>query len=354
MGKKEKGGSQTELPTQKRLRDARKEGDIHKSKELTSTVVVLLWLLVGWMVGPMLYRELTALFALSFSVFDQPFAAAVTQLGVAALRTLAWILTLFFLPAIAIGLMTEYLQAGPVFAAKRVKPKAEHLNPVEGMKRMFSQRNLVEVVKAIFKSSLLVGIFIFVLFRLLPDYVLLPWAEPSLMLTGFWKGTLLIGAGVIFVFFFIAVLDAVYQRMAYIKDMKMSRRDIRQETKSNEGDPQIKARRRQLHQEWGQQNMLQAVRRSSAVVTNPTHIAVALLYDHEETELPIVTAKGEGAEAQLIRETAEEAGVPVMENVALARGLFEKVAIDGYITAEFFDAAAEVLRWAATIRAERE
>ena len=150
------------------------------------------------------------------------------------------------------------------------------------------------------------------------------------------------------------MLDAIYQRHAYLKDMKMSRRDIRQETKSNEGDPQIKGRRRQLHREWAQQNMLQAVRRSSAVVTNPTHIAVALHYEPEETELPVVTAKGEGAEAQLIREAAEEAGVPVMENVALARGLYEKIAVDGYITSEFFEAAAHVLRWAASINAERE
>ncbi len=97
----------------------------------------------------------------------------------------------------------------------------------------------------------------------------------------------------------------------------------------------------------------QAVRRASAVVTNPTHIAIALHYEPDETELPVVTAKGEGAEAQLIRQTAEEAGVPIMENVALARGLYEKVAIDGYITSEFFEAAAEVLRWAASIKSDR-
>ncbi len=348
MSKKQKGGSQTEPPTQKRLRDARKEGDVHKSRELTSTVVVLLWLLMGWLLGPPLYQHLVELFTLSLDSMQRPLAAVLPELATTALRTLAWAILVFLLPAIVLGLAVEYLQAGPVFAPQRAKPKAEHLNPVEGMKRMFSQKNLVEVVKAVFKTGMLVGIFIFVLFRLLPDYLILPMAQPGMLFTAFWKGTVLIGIGVIFVFFFIAVLDAIYQRLAFIKDMKMSRRDIRQEVKSNEGDPQIKSRRKQLHQEWAQQNMLQAVRQATAVVTNPTHIAVALTYDPEETDLPVVSAKGEGHLAELIRRTADEAGVPVMQNVPLARGLYERIAVDNYITPEFFDAAAEVLSWAAS------
>ena len=133
----------------------------------------------------------------------------------------------------------------------------------------------------------------------------------------------------------------------------MSRRDIRQEVKENEGDPYVKQRRRQLHQEWAQQNMLSAVRKSNVVVTNPTHIAIALQYEPGETDLPVVVAKGEGAFAELIKKTAEEEGIPILQNVPLARGLNEHVQIDDYIGNEFFDAVAEVLHWAENVRRER-
>ncbi len=134
----------------------------------------------------------------------------------------------------------------------------------------------------------------------------------------------------------------------------MSIRDIRQETKENEGDPYIKGRRRQLHQEWAQQNMLASVRRASVVVTNPTHLAIALFYEAGETDLPMVIAKGEDYEAKLIREAAEEAGIPIMRNVDLAHGLYERTELDDYLPAEFFEAVAELLRWAEGVREQRE
>jgi type III secretion protein U len=133
----------------------------------------------------------------------------------------------------------------------------------------------------------------------------------------------------------------------------MSRREIRQEHRDTEGDPHIKNRRRQVHQDWARQNMLEAVRKSSAVVVNPEHIAVAILYEPDSTALPVVSAKGEDYEAQLVRETAEAAGVPVMRNVELARGLHERIGVDEYVSAEFFQAIAELLRWAESVRRQR-
>jgi type III secretion protein U len=123
--------------------------------------------------------------------------------------------------------------------------------------------------------------------------------------------------------------------------------------RDTEGDPYVKGRRRQLHQDWAQQNMLAAVRQASAVVVNPEHIAVAIVYEPDQTALPVVCAKGEDYEAQLIREAAEEAGVPIMRNVELARGLHEKVGVNEYISSDFFQAVAELLRWAESIRTNR-
>jgi len=162
-----------------------------------------------------------------------------------------------------------------------------------------------------------------------------------------------VGVWTVAVFAAISCVDAVYQRFVFTKRLRMSRRDIRREMRDTEGDPFVKGRRKQLHQEWAQQNMLEAVRRSSAVVVNPEHIAVAILYEPGTTELPIVSAKGEDYTAQLIREAAEEAGVPIMRNVELARGLHASVGLDEYVKAEFFQAVAELLRWAESVRRAR-
>ncbi|MFK8014880.1 MAG: type III secretion system export apparatus subunit SctU [Gammaproteobacteria bacterium] len=350
---KEKGASQTEKPTSKRLRDARRDGDVHKSKELTSTVLVLLWLLMGWLLAPVIGKRLRELFAQMFDVMSEPFGVAVYGLGLMSLQVFLYVMAILLLPAIIIGTFTDFLQIGAIFAPTKVKPNAAHLNPVEGLKRMFSMRNFVEVIKALAKTILLVGIIAFVLLRYLNDILGLPLLGVGPIGPLFWQGTVLICTAVIFVFFFVAVLDALYQRHAYTKDLMMSRRDIKQESKENEGDPMIKSHRKQLHQEWAQQNQLQAVRKSSVVVTNPTHIAVALFYDEQETELPVITAMGEGVDAQRIREVAEEEGIPIMENVKLARGLYADLAVDDYVTAPFFDAVAEVLQWAESMANQR-
>jgi type III secretion protein U len=353
-GKKNDSGDRTEKPTAKRLKDARKEGDVHKSKELTSTVLVLVWLVAAWLLTPSYYRRLDGLFSLTFDAMQQPWETAVRSVFFASVEALMWLSVPVMMGAALIGLFVEYLQVGSVFAPKRVKPDLAKLNPAEGIKKMFSQENLVEVLKSIFKTAAMTTIFVLVLFSLLPDYVKLPLGQPPDIGSAHWAGMLRIGIWTVFVFFFVSALDAFYQRHAFIKRLRMSRRDIRQELKENEGDPYIKSRRRQLHQEWAQQNMLQSVRRSTVVVTNPTHIAVALTYEPGETDLPVVTAKGEDHEADLIRKAAEEAGVPIMQNVALARGLNEKIEIDDYISSDFFQAVAEVLRWAEEMRRARD
>jgi type III secretion protein U len=350
---KEKSGEQTEKPTPKRLRDARKDGDIAKSRELTSTALVLCWLLLAWLGAPLVARHLLELFQGSLDAVERADHGPMPPLWLPALETLFLVSLSLLLAAAFIGLLVEFLQVGALFAPKRVTPQAERLNPAEGIKRMFSQDNLIEVVKSVFKTTALGVIFILVLWRVLPDFLRLPLGQPRDLGAAHWHGLMWLGIWTVCVFSLLAVLDAGYQRYAFVKKMRMSRRDIRQEMRDSEGDPFVKGRRRQLHQEWAQRNMLEAVRKSSAVVVNPEHIAVAILYEPGTTELPVVSAKGEDYEAQLIREAAEQAGVPIMRNVELARGLHENVGLDEYISAEFFQAVAELLRWAQTIRPVR-
>src|SRR5690606_29837915 len=232
-------------------------------------------------------------------------------------------------------------------------PNMDKMKPVEGVKRMFSMDNLVELVKSVLKCAALIGIGYIVLRGMMEWLLKLPYAPPQAMAAAFWHAVKWIAVWTIAVFFFVSALDVWYQKFSYTKKLRMSRRDIRQELKENEGDPYVKQRRRQLHQEWSQQNMLTSVRKSNVVVTNPTHIAIALQYEPGETELPVVVAKGEGAFAELIKKTAEEEGIPILQNVPLARGLNEQVALDDYISGEFFDAVAEVLHWAENMRRQR-
>lgn len=354
MSDKDQGADKTEKPTPKKLRDARKEGNVAKSKDLTSTVLVMGWVAgAGMMMGSM-YGHIRALFDKSLGSVGEPFFKVLPELGMLALQTLLWLTVPLMVLAMLLGLVVEFLQVGPIVTAKKLLPKLDKLNPVEGIKKMFSMDNLVELVKSILKCGAMVGIGYVVLRGMFADILLLPLGPPGAMGAAMWHAIKWIVVWTIAVFFFVSALDVWYQKFSYIKKLRMSRRDIKQEVKENEGDPYVKQRRRQLHQEWAQQNMLSSVRKSSVVVTNPTHIAVALQYEHGQTDLPVVVAKGEGAMAEEIKRAAQEAGVPILENVPLARGLNEKVELDDYIAAEFFDAVAEVLHWAEGVRQGRE
>lgn len=342
----EDSGDKTEQPTQKRLRDARKKGDINKSKDLTSTVLLIGWLVGGWLMIGLMYSRIEALFKQSFDAMQLPFADTAKLLGVAAVETLLWMTLPLLALALFLGLLVEFLQSGPIATMEKLKPDISKLNPVDGIKKMFSTDSLVELIKSIFKSAALVFIGLYVLWGMLAELLKLPYAQPSSIGAGMWYGLLRIGVMTIFVFFFVSALDAWYQKYSYLKKMRMSLRDIRDEVKESEGDPYVKQRRRQMHQEWAEQNMLNAVRGANVVVTNPTHIAIAIQYEDGITDLPVVVAKGEDYTAELIKKTAQEAGVPILQNIDLARGLHRDVELDDYISSDFFEAVAEVLQWA--------
>jgi type III secretion protein U len=348
---KEQSAEQTEQPTPKRLRDARREGDVSKSRELSSTAVVLCWLVMAWLVFPIVARQVGGLMERTLdAVVRVGGGVPVAAIMLDAFETLLTVLVPLLAAAALTGVLVEFLQVGALFVPKRVLPRGERLNPVEGVKRMFSQENLIELVKSLLKTLALLAILWLVLLRLLPELLRLPGGAVQDVATAHGHAFMWVGVWTVCVFALIAAVDGGYQKFAFTRRLRMSRRDIRREMRDTEGDPLVKSRRKQLHQDWAQQNMLAAVRTASAVVVNPEHIAVAIVYEPGRTELPVVCAKGEDYEALLIREVALEAGVPVMRNVELARGLHEAVGVDEYVKAEFFQAVAELLRWAEAVR----
>jgi type III secretion protein U len=346
--------SKTEKPTPKKIRDARNKGDVPKSKDLASTAGTLVWVLI--MVGASNFwvGQLGELVNRTFTAMQRPFEEVMYAVMVDAVRVLLLLGLVPLVISSSMGTFIEFLQVRGVIAFEKVKPDLNHLNPAKGFKKVFSMDNVVELIKSVIKTTILIAIFLAVMHGYMDSVIKLPYATPGAVGSLWWKISLQFSIWVLVLFFFVAAFDMVFQQNSFMKKLRMSRRDIKQEMKDDEGDPYVRQRRKQLHQEWSDQNMLSSVRRSNVVVTNPTHYAVALRYEKGDTDVPMVIAKGEDHMARLIKETALQEGIPIMENVMLARSLHAQVEIDDFIPTELFEAVAEVLIWAQSIRAEEE
>jgi type III secretion protein U len=360
MSDKNDGGDKTEKPTPKKLDDARKKGDVVKSKEVTSTVVLVLWLGIGALVLGYAATRLATLWDALFVIIGQGwegsgYAGAVRSIGGMALELGVLLVGAFLVPIAAAGLLADFLQAGPVLTFEKVKPKIENMNPVEGVKRMFSMDNLIEMVKALAKTAVLFLLGWLLVKASLPEIVGLarsPTLSPQTIGALIWDLTFKLLTWTIATFAMVSLLDAAYQRWSFTKKMRMSIRDIKQEMKESEGDPYIKQHRRQAAQEWQQRNSAQAARNANVLVVNPTHVAIAIDYNSETSPVPTIAAKGEDHVARAMREAAEEAGVPIVRNVPLARDLLARGEIGEIIPADLFDVIAEVILWAREVREE--
>jgi type III secretion protein U len=360
MADKNDGGDKTEKPTPKRLKDARQKGDVPKSREVTSTAGLLAWLALGALVLAHASERLAWLFGQLFTVVGagwraEGFGSVAATLGWQAAEAALWLAALLLLPIAAIGLLVDFLQTGPVLAFEKVTPKMEHLNPAEGIKRMFSLDNLIELVKSVAKTALLLAIGVLVARALLPQLMGLARSEQvpaQLFGVLVWEATVKTVAWTVAVFAGVAALDAVWQRHSFTRKLRMSLRDIRQEMKESEGDPYIKQHRRQAQAEWSQRNSAAAARGANALVVNPTHVAIAIDYDRERSPVPTVSAKGEDHVARAMREAAEEAGVPIVRNVPLARDMLARAEVGEVVPPDLFDVIAEVVLWAREVRAQ--
>ena len=332
MSGSDDSGDKTEKPTPKKLQDARKKGDISKSKDVTSTAGLLVLLALAAMALPLIGGRLSALVDASFAVVHEPFSAAAPRLGYMALQTLLMLVGLVAMPVAIVGVLIEFLQAGPVLTIEKLKPKMENMNPAKGFKRIFSMDNLVEFVKSILKTAV-VGVIAWLSMKtILPQL-------PELV----HGGARSIGS---------ALWNASWQRYSFMKKMRMSMRDIRQEVKDAEGDPHVKQQRMQIQHEWAQQGASQAAANAHVLVVNPTHVAIAIDYDRERCPVPTVIAKGEDDDALAMRRTAAESGVPVLRNVKLARQLLADVETGDIVPAELFDIIATIILWAQDVRRE--
>jgi len=338
-------GQKSELPTPKRLRDARKKGQVCHSKDVSSAALLAAVLAtIGfnwhWMLGVL--REMIVLPA---GYFDQPFADALPALSAAVFGKSVLVVLPILASVIVVGIAANFFQTGPLFVPQAFKPDVNRLNPGQKLKRIFSAKNFVELLKTTLKIVVLGFLAYATIKGAIPAIIALPYGGLPGVLSVLCAMLYQIAVLVVLASAVVAAADFVFQRQQYIKGLRMSKEEVRQEYKEMEGDPMIKSRRRHMHQELAANDALERVRKSSVLVTNPTHMAVALYYNREETDLPVVYAKGEGWLAQKMIEAAREAGVPIMRNVPLAHDLFDHGGLDQYIPSDLIEPVAEVLRW---------
>lgn len=343
-------GDKTEQPTAKRLRDARRDGDVPKSQDLNHTVTTLVWTLLLAGLSGFAADRIGGLLDFSWTQTDLSSPTALRDVGIAALKTFA-LLTILPLAIVALcGAFVEFLQVGALFAPKRIAPQGSRLNPASGFKRVFSSENFFELAKALLKTLLLGAVLAWLIKHYTPDIMRLPSAGLQAYMGLDRRMLLVLGMSIVVLFAFVSIADRLFQNYSHRKRLRMSKSDVKREHKEDQGDPQLRGQRKRLHRQWSAQDAREAARKATALVVNPTHIAIAILYDPAQTAVPTITAKAEGHLARLMRREAEDAGVPVIRDVPLARSLNFCAEEDDFIPEEFFDAVAEVLAWAERMR----
>ncbi len=345
------GGEKTEEPTSKRLNDARKDGKVAKSKEITHAfeLLAVFILLTVWVenmgtyfVGNIydLYSQIPEFIKMyDGNVPSQTFNA----LFVKSLTRVLMILAPFLIVGFIVCFVTQLLQVKWKITTKPLKPKFSNFNPVSGIKRIFSVNSLVELVKSILK----LGVIGYVVYSYLKKNAppLYMFYDLSLNQGIGLTGSLVINLGIRITIFYmvIAILDLIYQKIKFKKDMKMTKQEVKDEFKDQEGDPKIKSKQRQRMMEASRRRMMQQLPEADVVITNPTHFAVAIKYDPEVYDAPYVIAKGADHLAQRIKDAAREHHIEIVENKPLARMLYANVDVGSLVPPELYQAVAEVL-----------
>jgi len=343
----ESGGEKTEDASSRKLDKAREEGQVAKSMEIPSVFVLLGGVIALYATAFFFYQNCVEVFHYNF-MFDR-----VPELTPADLTVLliyhAKKMFLMCLPVFAavfvVALVSNIAQVGFHVSWKAIEPKLSKLNPINGFKQKFTSRALIEFVKSLVK----IAVISLVCYLATKDELLnvLNLYDNStaqillfLLIKSFW-----IFIKVCIVMALVAILDYAFQKWKFLEDQKMTQKEVKDERKQTEGDPAVKSKIRQLQMAAARKRMMAEVPEADVVVTNPTHLAVALRYDKKKMDAPTVVAKGAGAVAANIRKIARENDVPIVEDKSLARNLYKAVDIDGQVPFEYYQAVAELLAY---------
>ncbi len=346
------GQEKTEEPTAKRLREAREKGQIARSRELGTTVVLMVsaagLLMMGPWVGNALLHEMRTGLSLSREMIFDPMWMT-RQLGEMVWRGFMAILPFIVLLIVA-AFLAPTLMGGISFSWQALAPKYERISFIKGIQRMFAMRALIELLKSILKFLLVGSVATLVIWLDLDNLLRLGLSDPR---AGLLAGLELIGWAFLLMSattLLIAAADVPYQLWEHIKQLRMTKQEIKDEFKETEGKPEVKQKIRQLQMQAAQRRMMQEVPTADVIITNPTHFAVALRYDSARGDAPVVVAKGRDLVAARIRELGAEHGVLVFSAPPLARALYQTTELNQPIPSELYRAVAQVLAYVYQLR----
>ena len=340
------GGDKTEEPTDKKRRDARNKGQVARSQELNAAFV----LLAGFFAIRLLWENIyTSIADYSAYIFANLATTSVSAESVMVIFLgIVEILVKTAFPVMLgitiVGLGINFYQVGLVLSTEKLEPKLDNLNPINGFGRIFSKRSLVEMLKSLFKI-LIIGFFLYWYLKdeipFTPYFIFydLPYSLAEIADKIFTMAFQVIGVIIV-----LGIADYAYQMWQTTQDLKMTKQEVKDEYKQTEGDPQIKGKIRQKQRQMAMSRMMQEVPKADVIVTNPTHFAVALLYE-QGMSAPKVIAKGQDLVAQKIKDIARENNITIVENKPLARALFDTVEIGGFVPEALYKAVAEVLAY---------
>lgn len=346
-GGEEDDASKTEDPTPKKLDESRKKGQVALSREVNNWVMLFTGTIVVLAIGPgvmtALKNHMKLYIEKAHLVPAMPGGA-----GFVFGQSFTEVLSILAVPLIILliaAFMGPFLQIGPLFAPEIIKPDISKVSVFKGVKRLFSIRSLMEFVKGLLKIGIIgvVGVILLKPFYGQAEHFI---GLPIPIVLNELQGLVLrLMSGILVVLLVVAVVDLVYQRFEHHKKMRMTKQELKDEYKQTEGDPHVRAKLRQLRQEKAQSRMMQSVPDADVIITNPTHFSIALKYNPDEMDAPVVVAKGIDELAMRIREVAKENDIPLVENRPLARILFDKVDIDAVIPEEHYKAVAEIISY---------
>lgn len=348
-------GERTEQPTSRRLSEARDRGQIAKSQDLSSAVDLAAGVVILVLAGGFIGRSFISLMEKSYTAEGSgwsPDPASVWPLARTIAIDGAKIAAPLLLVTALVAGVAQFLQVGWLFTTRPLKPNLGKLNPISGLKRIFSKRSLMKSILNSFKLVFVVAVAVGVVSGFIPKIIGLPalTALQGMLLIARMLLTLAIWLAAVLLI--IGIIDWLYQKWQHTQDLKMTRQQVKDERRSMEGDPQIKGRRFRMMREIVMQQIQANVPLADVVVTNPTHFAVALRYDTETMNAPRVVAKGADYMAQRIRLVAAASGVPIVERPPLARGLYFGVEVGREISTEYYEAVAEILAYVYRLEGE--
>ncbi len=341
------GADKTEKATPKKKDDARKKGQVFQSREVSTSLILVIMIVTIKALGSTIYGQITQYIKKTFTEYltmtDTFDISIVARLYIDGLLVLAKTVLPLFLVAVLVAFIAGYVQVGFLFTFETLKPQGNRINPLSGFKRIFSMRSLVELAKSILKIVIVGWVAYSYLKSKTDEVITLMSADLLDILSFIGSATFAVALRIAIAMILLGFLDFLYQKLDYEKNLKMTKQEVKDEYKQTEGNPEIKGKIKQKQRQMSMRRMMQDIPKADVVITNPTHFAVAIKYDAQKASAPIVIAKGQDYIALRIKQVATDNKVQIVENRPLARTLYSTVEIGEAIPPELYQAVAEIL-----------